>query len=57
MAKIFKTCKSLLGQNYECDKGNDQIEKGSMDYVKLGFKYFIEFINEKLSHLDVKNRQ
>ena len=57
MAKIFKRCKSLLGQNYECDKGNDQIEKGSMDYVKLGLNYFIEFINEKLSHLDVKNRQ
>ena len=30
---------------------------GSMNYVELGLNCYIEFINEKLSHLDIENCQ
>ena len=46
-----------LGQNYEYDKGNDWLEQDSKDYVELGLNCCVEFIDEKLSHLNIEKHQ
>ena len=57
IGKNVTTGKSLLGQIYEYGKRKDQLEKGNMDFVELRLNYCVEFIDEKLSHLDIENCQ
>jgi hypothetical protein len=53
----FLKMKKKLGQNYEYDKGNDWLEQDSKDYVELGLNCCVEFIDEKLSHLNIEKHQ